>query len=175
MIASKFLNRWEGGLNLAFDLNSQVVSWHGGGKCLWHLLTWALLSLLQLIQASPETTVSPSVFLFQDACWHPQGGSPCPNHRAPERPQTTSLTKFCTSLKDLEKPTVGLRFLETQATESSCVLASAWCAPRLRTSGRASGDKTRWHWWFLRAHSHLIGRSHYPLPPSELCSGVRIR
>lgn len=151
MIASKFPSRWEGGLNLTFNLHPQVVPRHGGGQCLWqaaailltwHLLSWVVLSLLQLfMQASPETTVSLSVFLFQDACWHPQGDhlvlitEPLKGHKLP------LSAMFCTSPKDLDKPTVGLHFLEMQTTESSCVPALAWCAPRLRTSGRASDDK----------------------------------
>lgn len=83
----------------------------------------------------------PSVFLFQVACWHPQKDhlvlitEPLKGHKLP------LSAMFCTSPKDLEKPTVGLHFLEMQTIESSCVPALAWCAPRLRTSGRASDDK----------------------------------
>lgn len=146
------------------------------GTC-WHEQRCLLLSILQLLlRASPGTTVFPSVFSSQDARWHPQWDHLVlitkflKGHRLP------LSDKCCTSPEDLEKPTAGLHLLEMQATDYSYLLASSRCAQRLCWKGDLSKN-FRWQDGIgvQLADSHLIWGSHYPLSPSELCSGVGIR
>lgn len=145
MIESKFPSRWEGGLNLVLNLNLQVVSWPGGRECPW----WAAAMLPHGNPAPADVSraLSFTALHVGDAWdyWVPirfpmsrcmltsSWGSPCLITKPLTGHKLPLSAKFCTS------PTLGLKSLERQATEYSCVLAS--CAPRLRTSARASSDK----------------------------------